>query len=74
MKRHTLFEDVPPDRLESVIRDWVRGRNAERNRRIVSDRLFNGITFEKLAEKHDMSVRQIKKIIYKYEMIIQSHL
>ena len=37
----------------------------ERDRAILKDRLINGLTFERLAEKHDMSVRQTKNIVYK---------
>ena len=36
-----------------------------RNRLILYDRLVHGLTFEQLAEKHDLSVRQVKNIVYK---------
>ena len=45
-----------------LIDQWIR---SERDRTILKDRLINGLTFERLAEKHDMSVRQTKNIVYK---------
>ena len=45
-----------------LIDQWIRN---ERDRAILKDRLINGLTFERLAEKHDMSVRQAKNIVYK---------
>lgn len=45
-----------------------------RDREILLDRLVDGLTFEKLAEKHGMSDRQIKTIVYKAEQILFKHL
>jgi len=39
----------------------------ERNRRILRRRLLDGICYEPLAEEFDLSVRQIKNIVYKCE-------
>lgn len=36
-----------------------------RDRQILYDRFVHGLTFEQLAEAHDLSVRQIKNIVYK---------
>ena len=33
--------------------------------KMLKDRLIDGMTHEQIAEKHDMSVRQTKNIIYK---------
>ena len=51
--------------LDKLIDEWIIGRNAERNRKIVRRRLFDGITYERLAEEFDLSVRQVKNIVYK---------
>lgn len=53
--------------VEHLIDEWIIGRNAERNRKILKRRLLDGITYEKLAEEFDMSVRQIKTIVYRGE-------
>ena len=45
-----------------LIDQWIRN---ERDSAILKDRLINGMTYERLAEKHDMSVRQTKNIVYK---------
>ena len=39
--------------------------HSARDRKILIDRLVHGLTYEQLAEKHDLSVRQIKRIVYK---------
>lgn len=39
----------------------------ERNRRILKRRLIDGICYEPLAEEFDMSVIQMKRIVYRYQ-------
>ena len=56
--------------IEKAIDETIIGRNAERNRAILKRRLIDGVIFEKLAEEQDMSVRQIKNIVYKGEKIL----
>lgn len=41
--------------------------HSERDRAILKDRLINGICYEPLAEKYDLSVRRVKTIVYKSE-------
>ena len=53
--------------MKELIREHI---HSERDRRVLFDRLINGMTMERLAEKHDLSVRQIKNIIYKNEDIL----
>ena len=48
--------------------------HSERDRKIMADRLVNGICYEPLAEKYDLSVAQIKRIVYKCQMVIFKHL
>ena len=65
------------DRPENVIRaidNYIIGFKALRNREILKDHYVDGLTFEEVAEKHDMSVRQVKKIAYDNEPIIIEHL
>jgi hypothetical protein len=47
---------------ECLIDDWVFN---ERDRKILKRRLLDGICFEPLAEEFDLSVRQVKAIVYK---------
>lgn len=58
--------------LDKLIDEWILGRNAERDRKILKRRLFDGVTYERLAEEFDLSVRQVKNIVYKGEDIIFS--
>ena len=51
--------------LVKAIDEYIIGRNAERNRQIIARRLIDGITYDKLAEEYDLSVRQVKNIVYK---------
>ena len=45
-----------------------------RDREILADRLIDGLTFERLAEKHDMSDRQVRRIVYKLQEQLFRHL
>lgn len=60
--------------IEHAIDEWIIGRNAERNRAILKRRLIDGICYEPLAEEFDMSVRQIKNIVYKNQEKVLRHL
>lgn len=54
------------DYTNSQIVDLIADRiHKARDRQILFDRYVHGLTFEQLAEKHDLSVRQIKNIVYK---------
>ena len=61
--------------LEHEIDEWVICRkHAERNRKILKRSLLDGICFEPLAEEFDMSVRQVKNIVYKSQEQLFKHL
>lgn len=60
--------------MEALIDEWIIGRNAQRDRKIIKRRLIDGICFEPLAEEFELSVRQVKNIVYKSERIIFSHI
>lgn len=57
-----------------LIDEWITDKNAERNRKILKRRLIDGITYESLAEEFDLSVRQVKNIVYKSEQQLFSHI
>ena len=44
--------------------------HSDRDRRILHRRLVDGICYDALAEEFDMSVRQIKAIVYKAQTIL----
>lgn len=59
------LENISNSELAMLIDEWVRGLHAERNREILKDRLINGMLYEPLAEKYDLSVRATQNIIYR---------
>ena len=48
--------------------------HSERDRKIMKRRLIDGICFEPLAEEFDMSVRQIKSIVYRESVKLFKHI
>ena len=48
--------------MQYLIDQWIFN---ERHRLILADRLFNGTTYERLAEKYGLSTQQVKTIVYK---------
>ena len=48
--------------IREIIGEYI---HSDRDRKILERRLIDGITFERLAEEFDLSVRQIKNIIYR---------
>ena len=63
--------EISRTELSAIIDDWIFN---ERNRKIIKRRLLDGICFEPLAEEFDLSVRQVKNIVYKEQEKIFKHL
>jgi DNA-directed RNA polymerase specialized sigma24 family protein len=63
--------DYSRTQIENAIDEWIL---SERDRKILKRRLIDAICYEPLAEEFDMSVRQIKNIVYKGEEKIFRHL
>lgn len=60
--------------LEYLIEEWIIGKNAERDRKILKRRLLDGICYEPLAEEFNLSVQQTKNIVYKSQNKLFKHL
>ena len=56
--------DYTNSRIEHIIDEYV---HSERDRAILKRRFIDGICYEPLAEEFNLSVSQIKRIVYKYE-------
>ena len=69
-----LPDNLSRSDIEHLIDEWIIGKNAERNRRILKRRMIDGICFEPLAEEFDISVQQVKNIVYKGQKIIFKHI
>lgn len=62
-----MIDNLSRSEIEFLVDEWIVGKNAERNRKILKRRLLDGVKYEALAEEFDLSVRQTKNIIYKAE-------
>lgn len=65
------YDDIPNSELNICIDEWIK---SERNRKILKRRLIDGICYEPLAEEFNLSVRQVKNIIYQSENVLFKHL
>jgi hypothetical protein len=65
------YENISNSDIEHLIDEWIK---SERDRRILKRRLIDGICFEPLAEEFELSVRQVKNIVYKSECTLIKHL
>lgn len=65
------YDDISNSELSRLIDEWIR---SERDRDILKRRLIDGICFEPLAEEFDLSVRQVKNIVYKQQERLFNHL
>lgn len=74
MKYNKHKIDASNENITRAIENHINGFKAYRNREILKSRLIEGLTFEELAEKYDMSVMQIKNIVYRDMEIISKYL
>ena len=63
--------DLPRSAIEHLIDEWILN---EKYRAILKRRLLDGVCYEPLADEFDMSVRQIKNIVYKSEAKLFKHM
>ena len=71
MRKSTEAYNLSRSELQYLIDQWIFN---ERHRLILSDRLFNGTPYERLAEKYDLSTQQVKNIVYKAMDRLERHL
>jgi hypothetical protein len=62
--------DISRTEMEHLIEEWC---FSERDRAILKRRFLDGICFEPLAEEFDLSVRQVKTIVYKQGAKVFKH-
>lgn len=62
--------DLSRTEWENLIDEWI---FSERDRKILKRRLLDGICYEPLAEEFDMSVQQVRTIIYKMQNKLFKH-
>lgn len=57
--------------MRELIDEYI---HSERDRAILKRRLIDGLCFEPLAEEFDLSVRHVKKIVYKEQDKLFRHM
>lgn len=63
--------DYSNSEISALIDEYI---HSERDRRILKRRLIDGVYFEPLAEEFDLSVPQIKRIVYRGQERLFLHL
>lgn len=63
--------DYTNSEIALAINEYI---HSERDRAILKRRLIDGICFEPLAEEFEMSVRQMKRIVYLNQEKVFKHL
>ena len=71
MRKNTERYNLSRSELQYLIDQCIFN---ERHRLILADRIFNGTTYERLAEKYDISTKQVKNIVYKAMDRLEKHL
>ena len=59
------------DAGNELINQWILN---EKHRQLVKDRLLNGLTFTELAKKYNLSIRQVKNIVYDCQYKLSKHM
>ena len=65
------MKELSRSQLETLIDEWI---FSERDRAILKRRMLDGICFDQLADEFNLSVRQIKNIVYKAKDRLFKHL
>ncbi|MBR6271175.1 MAG: sigma-70 family RNA polymerase sigma factor [Lachnospiraceae bacterium] len=69
--KHGLPDSMSRADREHLINTWIFDEKA---RKALKRRLLDGITYEALAEEFDMSVRGMKKLIYRATDKLSKHM
>jgi len=62
---------ISRSQLAFLIDDWI---FSERDRAILKRRLLDGLCYDSIADQFGMSVRQVKRIVYKSEDRLFKHI
>ena len=68
------LKNLPRTEVEYLIDQWVMGRNAERDREILRQKIVIGITFLQVAKMFDLSTQRVEQIVYARMKEITSHI
>ena len=65
------MKEYTNSQIGQIIDEYI---HSQRDRSILKSRYIDGLTQEALSEMYDLSVKQIRNIIYKSEVILFRHL
>ena len=65
------MKEISNSEIENAINEWIHNK---RNREILKDRLIDGMIFDELSAKHNLSVQQVKSIVYKNKETVFKHI
>lgn len=65
------YSHLSRTQISNLIDEWIFN---ERDRSILKRRILDGILYEPLAEEFDLSVQQVKNIVYKAEGQLYKHI
>lgn len=65
------MKEYTNSQIENIIDEHI---HSQIHRDILKSRFIDGLTYEQISEKYDLSVSQTKNIIYKKQDAIFSHL
>lgn len=57
------FDNISNTDLSALIDNWIKN---QRDRGIMKRKLIDGITYEKISEEYELSVKQVYRIVKKY--------
>lgn len=64
------LENISNSEIDKAITEWIHNK---RNREILHDRLIDGMIFDELSAKYNLSVQHVKTIVYKGKETIFTH-
>lgn len=64
------IKEYTQSELEHLIKELVIGLRASRNRRIIRDKFFKGLSIPQIAEKYKLSQTRVKTVIREFRQKI----
>lgn len=61
------LDELSNSELSKMIDENIRGLKAVRNRKILKDRLINGLLYREIADKYNLSIDRTQKIVYRLQ-------
>ena len=65
------LKNISNSDIQQAIDNWIHNK---RNREILHDRLIDGLIFDELSAKYNLSIQQVKSIVYRNTETIFKHI